>query len=149
MNPFKNLRIAICSDHAGFELKNKVAEYLQGEGVKALKDFGAFSSESSDYPDYAHPMATAIENHEFDFGISICGSGNGISMTLNKHKGIRAALCWEPEIAALARRHNDANVLSLPARFVTEAHALDMVDTFFTAEFEGGRHQIRVDKIPC
>jgi len=129
--------------------QNKVAEYLQGEGVKALKDFGAFSSESSDYPDYAHPMATAIENHEFDFRISICGSGNGISMTLNKHKGIRAALCWEPEIAALARRHNDANVLSLPARFVTEAHALDMVDTFFTAEFEGGRHQIRVDKIPC
>jgi len=149
VNIFKNLRIAVCNDHAGYELKTKVVEYLQGEGVKKLKDFGAFSSESSDYPDYAHPMATAIENKEFDFGISICGSGNGISMTLNKHKGIRAALCWKPEIAALARRHNDANVLSLPARFVTESEALDMVDTFFAAEFEGGRHQTRVDKIPC
>ena len=149
MNPFKNLRIAVCNDHAGYELKNKVMEYLQGEGVKKLKDFGAFSAESSDYPDYAHPMALAIENKEFDFGISICGSGNGISMTLNKHKGIRAALCWKPEIAALARRHNDANVLSLPARFVTESEALDMIDTFFAAEFEGGRHQTRVDKIPC
>ena len=149
MNPFKNLRIAVCNDHAGYELKNKVVEYLQGEGVKKLKDFGAFSSESSDYPDYAHPMATAIENKEFDFGISICGSGNGISMTLNKHQGIRAALCWKPEIAALARRHNDANILSLPARFVSESEALDMIITFFSAEFEGGRHQTRVDKIPC
>lgn len=149
MNPFKNLRIAVCNDHAGYELKNKVMEYLQGEGVKKLKDFGAFSTESSDYPDYAHPMASAIENKEFDFGISICGSGNGISMTLNKHKGIRAALCWKPELAALARRHNDANVLSLPARFITESEALDMVDTFFAAQFEGGRHQTRVDKIPC
>lgn len=149
MNPFKNLRIAVCNDHAGFELKNKVVEYLLGQGVKALKDFGAFSAESSDYPDYAHPMASAIENNEFDFGISICGSGNGISMTLNKHKGIRAALCWKPELASLARRHNDANVLSLPARFITEAEALNMVDTFFTADFEGGRHKTRVDKIPC
>jgi len=149
MNPFKNLRIAVCNDHAGYELKNKVVEYLQGEGVKKLKDFGAFSAESSDYPDYAHPMATAIENKEFDFGISICGSGNGISMTLNKHQGIRAALCWKPEIAALARRHNDANILSLPARFVSESEALDMIITFFSAEFEGGRHQTRVDKIPC
>lgn len=149
MNPFKNLRIAVCNDHAGFELKNKVVEYLLGQGVKALKDFGAFSVESSDYPDYAHPMASAIENNEFDFGISICGSGNGISMTLNKHKGIRAALCWKPELASLARRHNDANVLSLPARFITEAEALNMVDTFFTADFEGGRHKTRVDKIPC
>jgi len=94
-------------------------------------------------------MASAIENNEFDFGISICGSGNGISMTLNKHKGIRAALCWKPELASLARRHNDANVLSLPARFITEAEALNMVDTFFTADFEGGRHKTRVDKIPC
>ncbi|MDR3651733.1 MAG: ribose 5-phosphate isomerase B [Paludibacter sp.] len=149
MNPYKNLRIAICNDHAGFELKNKVVEYIQGEGVKKLKDFGAFSSESSDYPDYAHPMALAIENNEFDFGISICGSGNGISMTLNKHKGIRAALCWRPEIAALARRHNDANVISLPARFITEAEALDLIETFFMSDFEGGRHQRRIDKIPC
>jgi len=149
MNPFKNLRIAICSDHAGYELKNKVIEYINGEGVKALKDFGAFSAESSDYADFAHPMASAIESGEFDFGISICGSGNGISMTVNKHQGIRAALCWNAEIASLARRHNNANVLSLPARFVSESDALNMVDVFFMTEFEGGRHQQRIDKIPC
>lgn len=149
MNPFQNLRIAICNDHAGYELKTKIAEYLEGEGVKKLKDFGAFSAESSDYPDFAHPMAFAVENGEFDFGISICGSGNGISMTVNKHKGIRGALCWNPEIAALARRHNNANVLSLPARFITESDALDIVETFFMTDFEGGRHQKRVDKIPC
>lgn len=147
MNPFKNLRIAICNDHAGFELKTKIVEYLLGEGVKDLKDFGAFSDESSDYPDFAHPMASAIKRGEFDYGISICGTGNGISMVLNKHLGIRAALCWNPEVAALARRHNDANVLSLPARFITEEEALDMVDTFFVTDFEGGRHQRRIDKI--
>ncbi|MFA5045919.1 MAG: ribose 5-phosphate isomerase B [Paludibacter sp.] len=149
MNPFKNLRIAICNDHAGYELKTKILEYIEGEGVKKIKDFGAFSSESSDYPDFAHPMATAVEEGKFDFGISICGSGNGISMTLNKHQGIRAALCWNAEIAALARRHNNANVLSLPARFITEAEALNIVDTFFMSEFEGGRHKTRIDKIPC
>lgn len=147
MNPFKKHRIAICNDHAGYELKVKIMEYLEGEGVEEVKDFGAFSSESSDYPDYAHPMASAIKRGEFDFGISICGTGNGISMVLNKHLGIRAALCWNPEIAALARRHNDANVLSLPARFVTESEALDMIDVFFMTEFEGGRHQRRIDKI--
>lgn len=148
MNPFENLRIAICNDHAGYELKNHIMEYIIGEGVKRLKDFGAYSSESSDYPDFAHPMATAIEKGEFDFGISICGSGNGISMTVNKHQGIRAALCWNAQIAALARQHNNANVLSLPARFITEAEALDMIDTFFMTTFEGGRHQRRIDKIP-
>lgn len=149
MNPFKNLRIAICNDHAGYELKTQILEYIEGEGVKRIKDFGAFSSESSDYPDFAHPMATAVEEGKFDFGISICGSGNGISMTVNKHQGIRAALCWNAEIAALARRHNNANVLSLPARFITEAEALNIVDTFFMSEFEGGRHKTRIDKIPC
>lgn len=149
MTPFKNFKIAVCADHAGYELKNKIVEYLQGEGAKKVKDFGTFSPESSDYPDFAHPMASAVENGEFDFGISICGSGNGISMTVNKHAGIRAALCWNAEIAALARRHNNANVLSLPARFVTEAEALNMVDTFFMTPFEGGRHQTRIDKIPC
>jgi ribose 5-phosphate isomerase B len=149
MNPFKNQRIAVCGDHAGYELKTKILEYLQGEGVKKVKDFGAYSAESTDYPDYAHPMALAIENGEYDVGISICGSGNGISMTLNKHQGIRAALCWNAEIAALARRHNNANVISLPARFITESEALNMIDTFFMAEFEGGRHQTRIDKIPC
>lgn len=149
MSPFKDYKIAVCADHAGFELKSKIIEYLQGEGTKKVKDFGAFSAESSDYPDYAHPMASAVESGEFDFGISICGSGNGISMTVNKHKGIRAALCWNAEIAALARRHNNANVLSLPARFITETDALNMVDTFFMTDFEGGRHQTRIDKIPC
>ena len=147
MNPFKHLRIAICNDHAGYELKLKIVEYLQGEGVQELKDFGANSTESSDYPDYAHPMASAIKRGEFDYGISICGTGNGISMVLNKHLGIRAALCWNPEVTALARRHNDANVLSLPARFITESEALDMVDVFFVTDFEGGRHQRRIDKI--
>lgn len=147
MNPYKHLRIAICNDHAGYELKLKVVEFLEGEGVKELKDFGAHSSESSDYPDFAHPMAAAIKHGEFDFGISICGSGNGISMTLNKHLGIRAALCWKPEIAALARQHNNANILSLPARFVSESEALDIIETFFMSDFEGGRHQRRVEKM--
>jgi len=147
MNSFKNLRIAVCNDHAGYELKLKIVEYLQGKGATEVKDFGAYSSESSDYPDYAHPMASAIKRGEYDFGISICGTGNGISMVLNKHLGIRAALCWRPEIAALARQHNDANVLSLPARFITESEALDMVDTFFATDFEGGRHQRRIDKM--
>ena len=147
MNPYHKLRIAICNDHAGFELKNKVVEFLEGEGAEEIKDFGAYSSESSDYPDFAHPMASAIKRGEFDFGISICGSGNGISMVLNKHLGIRAALCWKPEIAALARQHNNANVLSLPARFITESEALDIIEVFFMSEFEGGRHQRRVEKI--
>jgi ribose 5-phosphate isomerase B len=146
MNPIKKLRIAICNDHAGYELKLKIVEYLEAEGAQ-VKDFGAFSAESSDYADFAHPMASAIKKGEFDFGISICGSGNGISMTLNKHLGIRAALCWNPEIVHLAREHNDANVLSLPARFITESEALDMVDVFFSTDFEGGRHQRRIDKM--
>jgi ribose 5-phosphate isomerase B len=146
MNPLKKLRIAVCNDHAGYELKTKILEYLEAEGAE-VKDFGAFSAESSDYADFAHPMACAIKKGEFDFGVSICGSGNGISMTLNKHLGIRAALCWNPEIVHLAREHNDANVLSLPARFVTESEALDMVDVFFSTDFEGGRHQRRIDKM--
>jgi len=149
MKPINELKIAICSDHAGYELKLKVIDYLNTQNPVALKDFGAFSSESSDYPDYAHPMASSVETGEFDFGISICGSGNGISMTVNKHKGIRAALCWMPEIASLARRHNNANVLSLPARFISKEEALKMVDIFFSTDFEGGRHQRRIDKIPC
>jgi len=147
MKPLKELRIAVCNDHAGFELKGKVIGYLEKQGVGVLEDFGAYSSVSSDYPDYAHPMASAIESGDFDYGISICGSGNGISMAVNKHRGIRAALCWLPEIASLARRHNNANVLSLPARFITEAEAFKMIDIFFSTEFEGGRHQRRVEKI--
>lgn len=147
MNPYKNLRIAICNDHAGYDLKLKIVEYLEGEGALGVKDFGAHSTESCDYPDFAHPMASAIKRGEYDFGISICGSGNGISMVLNKHLGIRAALCWKPEIAALARQHNDANVLSLPARFITEENALNIIEVFFMSKFEGGRHQLRVDKM--
>lgn len=148
MKPINEISIAICSDHAGYELKQTVMKHLSDQGVIKLKDFGAYSSESSDYADYAHPMASAVENSEFDFGISICGSGNGISMTVNKHQGIRAALCWNTEIAALARQHNNANVLSLPARFVSEKEALNMIDLFFSTDFEGGRHKTRIDKIP-
>ena len=149
MKPFDELKIAICSDHAGYELKLKLIDYIHSKNVKELKDFGAYSAESSDYPDYAHPMASAVEQQEFDFGISICGSGNGISMTVNKHAGIRAALCWAPEIARLARLHNNANVLSLPARFISVEEACEMVDVFFSTYFEGGRHQRRIDKISC
>lgn len=148
MKPINEISIAICSDHAGYELKQTVMKHLSDQGVIKLKDFGAYSSESSDYADYAHPMASAVENAEFDFGISICGSGNGISMTVNKHQGIRAALCWNTEIAVLARQHNNANVLSLPARFVSEKEALNMIDLFFSTDFEGGRHKTRIDKIP-
>lgn len=147
MNPYRHLRIAICNDHAGYELKLKIVEYLLGEGATDVKDFGCHSTESCDYPDFAHPMASAIKRGEFEYGISICGTGNGISMVLNKHFGIRAALCWNPQIAALARQHNDANVLSLPARFITEEDALSMLDVFFMTKFEGGRHQTRIDKI--
>lgn len=147
MNPINELRIAICSDHAGFDLKEKIKEYLSTKSPKAIKDFGTKSTESCDYPDFAHPMAEAVEAKEFDYGISICGTGNGISMTVNKHQGIRAALCWNKEIAELARQHNDANVLSLPARFVTTQEAFEMVDAFFATDFEGGRHQGRIDKI--
>jgi ribose 5-phosphate isomerase B len=148
MKRITELKIALCADHAGFELKNIVIEFLQSKNVMALHDFGTYSTESCDYADFAHPMASAVENGEFDFGISICGSGNGISMTVNKHQGIRAALCWNEEIVALSRQHNNANVLSLPARFVTVEQALKMVDVFFATDFEGGRHQNRIDKIP-
>jgi len=149
MQPINELKIAICSDHAGFELKQIVVEYLKNKNVAGLKDFGTYSVESCDYADFAHPMASAVETNEFDFGISICGSGNGISMTVNKHQGIRAALCWNTEIAELARQHNNANVLSLPARFVSVEEALKMVDIFFATDFEGGRHLTRINKIPC
>jgi len=141
------VKIAICSDHAGFDLKSKLIEYLDSNGESKLIDFGAHSSGSSDYPDFAHPMAVSIQQGDSDLGISICGSGNGISMTLNKHKGIRAALCWMPEIAALARQHNNANVISLPARFISYSEAIKIIDAFFNSEFEGGRHQRRIEKI--
>ncbi|MGM9870335.1 MAG: ribose 5-phosphate isomerase B [Muribaculaceae bacterium] len=138
--------IGICSDHAGYELKSIIEGYLESKGLK-YKDFGTNSEASCDYPDFAHPCALAVEKGECYPGIAMCGSGNGIAMTLNKHQGIRAALCWNTELASLARRHNDANVLVLPARFIAPEVALAIVDTFLTTDFEGGRHQRRIDKI--
>ena len=141
------LKIALASDHAGYERKQVVIKHLNDLGHK-IKDFGAYSSESSDYADWAHPMASAVESGDYDIGISLCGSGNGINMTANKHQGIRSALSWNTEIAALAKQHNNANVLALPARFITDDEAIAIVDAFLNAEFEGGRHQRRIDKIP-
>lgn len=147
MKPITELAIGVASDHAGYDLKLKVTEYLNQKGVCRVVDFGCESSESCDYADYAHPLALAVEAHRVDFGIAICGSGNGITMTLNKHQHIRAALCWLPELGALARQHNNANVLSLPARYLTTEEVFAIVDAFFSSDFEGGRHQARVDKI--
>jgi ribose 5-phosphate isomerase B len=143
----EKLRIAVASDHAGYERKQAVLKYLQENGY-VLHDFGAFSTESSDYPDYAHPLANAISAGEFDLGITLCGSGNGINMTANKHQGIRSALCWMPEIARLARKHNNANVCALPARFINDEEAIEIVKVFLSTEFEGGRHIARINKIP-
>lgn len=140
--------IGICCDHAGYELKQYVKQWLEAKGRK-YKDFGTYSPESVDYPDFAHPLALAVEAGECCSGIAICGSGNGISMTLNKHQGIRAALCWQPEISALARQHNDANILVMPGRFVTNKEADEIMTKFFTTPFEGGRHQRRIEKIPA
>ena len=140
--------IGLACDHAGYELKLKVLEYLQGKGIQ-IQDFGTNSAESTDYPDYVHPLARALGAGEFPLGIVICGSGNGVSITANKHPHIRCALCWNPEIAALARQHNDANVLALPARFISQKLAREIVETFLSTPFEGGRHQLRVDKIAC
>jgi ribose 5-phosphate isomerase B len=139
--------IAIASDHAGFELKQDLIKYLKDKAIK-IKDFGAFSPAQDDYPDFAHPLAIAVESHEFPVGISICGSGNGINMTVNKHSGIRSAVCWNEEIARLARFHNDANICALPARFISKDLAFRIVDVFLTTGFEGGRHVIRIKKIP-
>ena len=140
-------KVGMASDHAGFQMKEYLKSLLHDKGYEVV-DFGAYSSDSMDYPDTAHPLARAVENKEVDFGIAMCGSGNGISMTLNKHQGIRAALCWTPELGALAKQHNNANILSLPARFITEEMAREIVEAYITAEFEGGRHQRRIDKIP-
>jgi ribose 5-phosphate isomerase B len=142
------MKIAIGSDHAGFALKAKLITILEAEGHQ-VKDFGCYSEDSIDYPDYAHPVANEVEQDAADFGVLICGSGNGISMTANKHQGIRCALCWTPEIASLARQHNDANILSLPARFISEELAIDILHAFLSAQFEGGRHATRVGKIAC
>lgn len=143
----ENKTIAMASDHAGFQLKRVIEKYVESLGYR-VKDFGTFSEESCDYADFAHPAAEAVEKGEYPFGIAMCGSGNGIQMTLNKHQGIRAALCWTPELAALARQHNDANFLVLPARFISEDEAKKIVDAYLNASFEGGRHQKRIEKIP-
>ncbi len=143
-----SLKIAIGGDHAGYELKKALIARLEAEGHH-IKDYGPYSEESVDYPDYVHPLATAVHSGEFDFGIAICGSGNGVAMTANKHQGIRAALCWLPELARLARAHNDANMLCLPARFITQKEAEEAVAAFLSEPFEGGRHQRRVEKIDC
>lgn len=140
--------IGMASDHAGYQLKEALKPLVSSLGYE-IKDFGTHSEESMDYPDTAHPLANAIESGEVAMGIAICGSGNGISMTLNKHQGVRAALCWNPELGELARQHNDANVLSLPARFIPQEMAEEIVKAFFAASFEGGRHQRRVEKIAC
>ncbi|RVU02000.1 ribose 5-phosphate isomerase B [Mucilaginibacter limnophilus] len=142
----QGLKIAIGADHAGFDLKEALKPILEGAEIK---DYGTYSTESADYPDFAHPVASAVENGEADFGILICGTANGVAITANKHQGIRAALCWKPEVAEPARSHNNANVICLPARHVTVEEAKEILDVFFNTEFEGGRHARRVDKISC
>ena len=139
-------RIAIGSDHAGYELKKQIIDYLKESNFEVI-DFGASSSESVDYPDHVHPLAKSISGKKSDLGILICGTGNGVAMTANKYENIRCGLCWNSEIAQLIREHNDANILALPARFVTVDDALEMVKTFLSTPFEGGRHQRRIDKI--
>jgi ribose 5-phosphate isomerase B len=144
---YKNI-IPIGSDHAGFELKKLLISFLEEKGF-TVKDFGCYSDESIDYPDFGHPVAEMVEANESMLGIVICGSGNGIAMTVNKHQDIRAALCWTKEIAALARLHNDANIISIPARYTSIQQAIEMVEAFLTTSFEGGRHANRVHKIAC
>lgn len=140
-------KIGLASDHAGYPLKEQVKEWLTAKGLECI-DFGTHSTESCNYPDFAHALATAIENGELSRGIAICGTGNGINMTLNHHDAIRSALCWMPEIAALARQHNDANVMVMPGRFIESATAKECVEIFISTPFEGGRHQARIDAIP-
>jgi len=139
--------VGLCNDHAGYEVKMAIRQWLDQQGI-AYRDFGTDSEDSCDYPDYAHPCAEAVERGECYPGIAICGSGEGISITLNKHQGVRAALCWRLAVAQLARQHNDANVIAMPGRFVTTDEAIQMVQAFLTTPFEGGRHQRRIDKIP-
>lgn len=143
-----NKVVPIGADHAGFELKAAVIQFLKSKGY-IVEDKGCYSEESIDYPDFAHPVADMVENNDGMIGVLICGSGNGISMTANKHQGVRSALCWKKEIAQLAREHNNANIITLPARFISQEEALEMVDVFFSTAFEGGRHERRVNKIAC
>lgn len=142
------MRISIGNDHAGPEYKKAIVAFLEEKGHEII-NHGTDNADSVDYPDFAHPVAEDVENGEVNFGIIICGSGNGIAMSANKHQGIRAAVCWTKEISALARQHNNANIISIPARFTSVHQAVEMVDTFLTTEFEGGRHANRVNKIAC
>lgn len=140
------IKIAIGSDHAGFELKQQLIPFLESKGIE-MKDHGCYSAERVDYPDFGHAVAKAVLNNEAELGILMCGSGNGINMAANKHAGIRSALCWNPEISALARQHNDANILVLPARYITFEEAKNIIDAFLNSTFEGGRHADRIKKI--
>ncbi len=140
------MKISIGSDHAGYQLKEKIKALLVGKNIE-VEDFGSYSEESVDYPDFAHPVANAVESGTSNLGIVICGSGNGINMTVNKHQGIRSALCWNEELASMARQHNNANVLALAARYVSDEQNEKIVEAFLSAEFEGGRHERRVNKI--
>ncbi|MET2986432.1 ribose 5-phosphate isomerase B [Aureibaculum conchae] len=142
------MKIAIGNDHAGPEYKKAIVKYLEKKGHTVV-NFGTDTNDSVDYPDFIHPVAKAVENNEVDLGITICGSGNGAQMAANKHQNIRAALCWNNELVALARQHNNANVLSIPARFVSVYQAINFVNVFLSTDFEGGRHQNRVEKIAC
>ena len=142
------LPVAIGSDHAGFEYKEDIISFLDGKSV-TWKDFGTYSTDSVDYPDFAHPVSNAVESGEASFGILICGSANGVAITANKHQQIRAAVCWEQELAELARKHNNANVICIPARFVREGVVERMIEVFMHTDFEGGRHTTRVNKIAC
>jgi len=142
------MKIAIGNDHAGTNYKEKIKETLEKREIE-VKNFGTNNTDSVDYPDFVHPVAKAVESKEVDFGIVICGSGNGASMTANKHQNVRCALCWNEEITALARQHNNANILSLPARYISLEQALKMVDIFLETKFDGGRHERRVEKIRC
>jgi ribose 5-phosphate isomerase B len=141
------MKIALACDHAGYEMKMALIGYLRGKGHE-VTDLGSYTPAPSDYPEYAHEIARHMANGKSDLGISLCGSGNGISMTANKHPGIRSAICWNEEVAELARKHNDANICSLPARFIDFKEAVKIVDTFINSSFEGGRHKRRIDKIP-
>ncbi len=142
------LPIAIGCDHAGFDCKEDLISFIEAEGL-LFRDFGTFNKESVDYPDFAHPVANAVENGEAAFGVLLCGSANGVAITANKHQGIRAAICWGEELAQLARKHNNANILCIPARFVRDGDAEKMLDIFMTTAFESGRHQQRISKMPC
>ncbi len=144
----KKSKVAIGGDHGGYEYKERMVEWLKSQGYE-VKDFGPYESGSVDYPDFVHPLCEAIEAGEYEYGVLICGSGNGVAITSNKHAGIRAALCWDRDLAGLARAHNDANVICMGARFIGYELAESMVDTFLNTEFEGGRHQTRVNKITC